>query len=222
MYQMGHRRARHSWLLGAAAVLGLGVLAGGYLWLHTVLQAHTALHQSKPVTRTVAAATIPLQHLTEPAFTIDLPDGWHAADNPHTPYTMYSWQGSGNDATRRVDIYLDNLPTGLAVNRLLPVEADGDHLSIIGDVSDNCVNFTQKAVQGQASVVAKWEGVTFNCDTGNYERDVVGIGSAEGGSGISLTGATTGTHHLLITYTDNSANPDYTIFTAIVQRFRLR
>ena len=56
---------------------------------------------------------------------------------------------------------------------------------------------------------------------GNYERDVVAVGSQQGVNTVLLTGATAGRQHVLLVYTDNNTNPDYGIFTAIVRSFRL-
>jgi hypothetical protein len=122
---------------------------------------------------------------------------------------------------RRIDIYIDNVPSSLAVNRLLPVQVNQDQLQPQGVVSDNCTDFTTPTAQSAqtGTIDAKWNGVDFLCDTGNYERDVVAIGSASGP--ISLTGPKTSTHKILLVYTDNTTQPDYSIFTAIVESFRI-
>jgi hypothetical protein len=160
--------------------------------------------------------------VTEQAFSIGLPQGWKSPAPPAVPYTVYSWQGSGKDATRRLDLYMDTIPANFAVNRLLPVTQDGDSLSIAGDVSDNCIRFTARTAASAATGAepAKWNGVNFLCDVGNYERDVVGTGSSIGVNTAVVSGAATGVHKVFFVYTDNSASPDYTIFESIIKSFQ--
>jgi hypothetical protein len=173
----------------------------------------------------MAAAEKPTQHITKGDVALELLTGWNETDPPHTPQTIYSWRGGTgtNDESRRLDVYFDIMPTTLAVNRLLPVQANGDHLDVTGVTSDNCVNFTDKTAESVQTgrAPSKWGGVNFWCDVANYERDVVAVGSTEGVNTITLTGASKGSHKILLVYTDNSASPDYSIFVAIVRSTRL-
>lgn len=164
-----------------------------------------------------------MQQITERYFTLRLPSGWQSVAAPPVPYTVYSWQGTGGDSARRLDMYIDNTPADLAVNRLLAVQADSDHMDIADAVSDNCTDFTDRATGSSATgtAPAKWAGVNFICDMGNYERDVVATGSPDAVNAVTLTGSTTGSHKVLLVYTDNSADPDYTIFDAMVRSFRV-
>jgi hypothetical protein len=141
-----------------------------------------------------------------------------------SPAPAGSWKGdSGEDAARRLDVYVGAVPAALAINRLLPVAANDGRLDITGTVSDNCVNFTDKTARAIATGIAsaKWDGVNFICDMGNYERDVVAIGSEQGINTVTLIGASAGRQQVLLVYTDNNANPDYNIFNTIVRSFRL-
>lgn len=208
-------------LCGGAAVIALAAL--GIYRLPGVFQADTALTQSPSVTHYVASGVTVTQHITKQFFALELPAGWQSVAPPNIPYTVYSWRGTGNDAARRLDVYIDTVPPGLAVNRLLAVQADGDHMVIMEAVSDNCASFTDKATESLATgtAPAKWGGVSFICDMGNYTRDVVAAGSAGTVNAVTLTGATTGTHKVLLLYEDNSSEPDYTIFDAMVQSFKV-
>ena len=224
MYRLGQPTRRHYWLYALAVVLIAGLLGGGFVLGRQLLQANTRLTQSKPYIGYVPASSTPLQHISKNLFTLDLPNTWKPAPPPPVAYTVYSWQGTRDDSTRRLDIYVDTIPNTMAVNRLLPVQADGAQVAVIGQVSDNCVNFTDHSPASATSGIAaaKWDGVSFWCDVGNYERDVVGTGSAEGANAVTLTGPATGNHRFFFVYTDNSANPDYTIFQSAIQSFRLR
>jgi hypothetical protein len=117
---------------------------------------------------------------------------------------------------------VDHIPTALAINRLLAVQSSGDKMTPVGMVSDNCTNFTDKATESAATgtAPAKWNGVNFICDMANYERDVVATGSSGGINMVTLS-SKSGTHQVCLVYTDNSIDPDYSVFTDIVQSFTL-
>lgn len=224
MYHLGRQTKRTYWPYVVPAVLA-GVLAVGGFWASRQLRPDTTLRQSQPVVRQVTASDTALQHIVTSIFLVDLPPHWRATTAPGAPGATGSWQGvSGDDAARRLDVYVGAVPADLAVNRLLPVSPSGARLEMSGTVSDNCVNFTDKTAKVAASgtAPAKWDGVSFICDMGNYERDVVAIGSDEGINAVTLAGPAAGRQRVLLVYTDNNVSPDYSIFTAIVRSFRLR
>ena len=223
MYRLRYHRRHRVWIWCciAAAACALGVLI--IPRVPHAFQADTSLTQSNPVIHHVSSTTAPTQHITQQPFTLELPSGWRRVAPPNVPYTAYSWQGAGADAARHLDVYVDRIPSDLAVNRLLAVQPAGDHMNILDTVSDNCTNFTDKATESLATgtAPAKWADVNFICDMGNYERNVVAIGSAGAVNDVALAGPATGRHHVLLVYWDNSADPDYTLFTAIVQSFEV-
>jgi len=224
MYHLGRRQAHHYILYASIGLAICGVLLAGSWTLHALLQPHTILKQSKSITHTVTAGGAPSRQISKSVFTLRLPSDWHATKSPSFTYTAFSWSGSGLvGSARHLDVYVDHLPPNFAVNRLLPVRAAGSGLDVTGTVSDNCVNFTDKTAQSTASghAMSKWGGVNFLCDMGNYERDVVAIGSSEGLNQVTLMGSTTGRHMVLLVYADNNINPDYTTFVTIVKSFHL-
>lgn len=224
MYRLGHRSTHH-YLIGGMLLAAVALLTvAGVAALRSVFQPHTVLHQSTPVVRTVLGDTTVQQHVSKGFFDFDIPSDWHVVAASPVRYTVYSWAGTkGNNAARRLDVYVDNVPLGLAVNRLQPVQADGDHFDLIGTASDNCTSFTPRASNSAQTgdAPSKWGGVNFLCDVGNYERDVVATGSAEGINTTTLVGTTSGSHRVLLVYSDNNSSPDYTIFAAIIKSFRL-
>ncbi len=189
------------------------------------MQPHTVITQSPAVVRYVPAVEPVVAHVQKSIFGLDLPAGWQAVNDPNAPPGVYGWHGTAtvSDQARRLDVYIDQPRPSLAVNRLLPVVSVDAGLQVVGSVSDNCIGFTDKTPDairaGQA--LSRWDGVNFNCDTGNYERDVVAIGSADGVNAVSVTGRVNGRHQVLLVYTDDSASADYTIFTAIVASFKV-
>lgn len=225
MYRLGHRRMHH-YLIGGTLLVVVGLLiVVGVAASRSMFQAHTVLHQAAPVVQTVLGDSTAQQHVSKSFFELDLPSDWHAVDAPKVRYAVYSWAGTkGDNVARRLDIYVDNIPFDLAVNRLQPVQADGNHFDITDTTSDNCTSFTQRAPDSAqtGNAPSKWSGVDFLCDVGNYERDVVATGSTEGVNMATLTGATSGSHRVLLVYSDNTSSPDYTIFATIIKSFRLQ
>lgn len=222
MYRLGRVSKHHYWILASLVLLVAGASWAGVIEVHRALQPHTVLTRSKPYIGTVADPSSQLRYETKRSFRVGIPMSWEVAPPPNVPYTVYSWRGTGADAPRRLDLYIDTIPASLAVNRLLPVTPDGDRLSIAGEVSDNCVRFTARTSASAATGAepAKWSGVSFLCDVSNYERDVVGTGSPAGVNSATVTGSATGEHKVFFVYTDNSASPDYTIFEDVIKSFQ--
>ncbi|HET7320515.1 MAG TPA: hypothetical protein VFI84_02940 [Candidatus Saccharimonadales bacterium] len=177
-----------------------------------------------PVTTgTVKAETAKTQQINEPLFYIELPADWKLANKQTTPTTTYTWQSTDTKrAGRSITFYLDSVPSGLGVNRALSVQAAGNKISAVGDVSDNCASFTSpNSTEQLVATPAKWGGQPFLCDLANYNRDVVGIVSADGLNKVNVN-SESGTHSLFFTYTDNNIQPDFSIFIIALQSFQLK
>jgi hypothetical protein len=172
-------------------------------------------------TTTVSTPKQNKKHIDERFFGLDLPADWQPVAPPRQPYAVHSWQNTAqNKGARRLDIYVDGAPR-LAVNRVLPIQANGARLVLLGQVSDNCITFTEGAKQtAAASMLAKWRGVKFLCDTANHERNVTGTSSPTGIDDVTLAGS--GKHSFFFVYTDNSATPDYDLFTNIITSFQAK
>lgn len=226
MYELGkNQRSRGKTIFISLTVVFLLLVAGATVAAKLYLKPNTVVSQSDGVIRHVSVAPPKIKHISTSLFKLDLPVGWHKSKNNYlAPSADYGWQGKGDDAARRLDIYVDYIPATMPVNHLQPVSGQGSRLSLDGSVSENCVNFTDETATsrrtGQAP--AKWSGVSFYCDTGNYSRDVVGTGSKSGTNSVKLTGSTSGSHKFFFIYTDNSASADYSIFQNILQSFRVK
>ncbi len=223
MYKLGHRRSRSLRnIYSIVAVILLVLLGAGYIVANHYLKSNTTLSQENALVTVYGQSTEKKQLITESSFRFELPANWKKLTVPKSMYQLYRWQGtSTDDKPRQLDIYVDELPTQLPINRLLPVEAEDNRITISNTVSDNCANFTGTNLAGQkpASAPAKWSGVDFICDLATYTRNVTGTGSAGTINRVSLTGEK-GKHNYFIVYTDNSSNPDYGILTQALQSFR--
>jgi len=182
----------------------------------TISPAPTAVH------KTVSTNTV-TKIFDEASFTINLPQDWKLVTHYTTGTDRYTFQNTDTKiAGRLLDIYIDSVPATLGINRALSVQANGNQVSPIGDVSDNCASFTSTGSPSTSdAVLAKWNDVPFLCDLGNYERDVVGTVSTDGINKVTLTDSK-GQHNLFFAYTDNNINPDFSIFINALQSFRFK
>lgn len=226
MYQLGirvHKRHKVALYLLAVAIL-LTAAFFSYRALHLTPASQTHIKNSSGITGTYDSGEPKQVAIDEPLFSLELPAGWAAAiPVPGAPVPVqYYFKSSSADA-RQLAIYIDTIPTTMALNRVVSVSSKGNTLDH-SNVSDNCTNYTHPTAQEIASgvAVAKWRGDDFLCDIGNYERDVVGTVSTESNNQITLTGTKSGTHKLFMVYTDNGASADYTIFYGIISSLQFK
>lgn len=200
----------------------VALVVGGIVNARHFLNPDTNLGKTPPpVVNTVIAASSPTKPFKEGVFTINLPKDWIYVGRTQNIYHAYIFENTASDkGVRQLDIYVDNIPTGLGVNQVLPVTSEGAKMDVT-TVSGNCAQFTGDKLPGSPATPAKWAGLNFLCDLGNYTRNVVGTSSSNSIDSVTLTGATTGTHKLFFTYTDNSADPNYQILYDALQSFQL-
>lgn len=222
MYRLGERkhvrRRMYIWLGGLLGLLAVGAIIGVRM-----LHADTVIGNTpNVVTRTISYDAPKVQVFEGKTFQITLPSTWKAMPVDDTPIPTYTWHGTGTaDNARWLDVYVDVSLADFSLNRVISVESNGPGLSVTSDTSDNCTSFTGGTSAGptQTHVQAKWQGVPFLCETGNYSRDVVGIVSGDGLNDVTVTGPLSGVHHYMFVYTDNSASPDYKIFSEALKSF---
>jgi hypothetical protein len=223
MYRSGEPEHSHrkfyAWLGGIVIVILAGLFALGHF-----LKSDNHIGNTPAVVVTkISYDTTKLTTFDEKLFSIKLPIDWKPIVHNDVPAPTLGWQGSvGDNKNRWLEIYIDTNVGTFAVNRALHIQAHQNTINVLGSVSDNCTTFTGMSnTQGHGGVLAKWQGIDFLCDTGNYERDVVGTTSPDGLNNATLTG-TSGPHHFFFVYTDNSASPDYSLFTNAIKSFRLK
>jgi hypothetical protein len=225
LYVAGHRAARrHAGKVLLEIVAVLIVLAAAVLAGKHFLSADTSLGDAPPASTTVVTPhTAGKKHFGAGLFTLELPADWKSIAPPQQAYKIYSWHNTAqNEGVRRLDVYVDGAPQ-MPVNRVLPIQANGARVVPLGQVSDNCITFTEGAKHASgSSLPGKWRRVNFLCDTANYVRDVVGTSSPDGIDTVKVVSPASGGHSLFFVYTDNSATPDYDIFTNLVTDFRLK
>jgi hypothetical protein len=201
------------WLILVLTVLFIG--RWGIHQLQKSLKSETVISKSKS---TVAKVSYDTQttHYLEPDFSIDLPKSWTPVARPAGPYNSFTWKTSANGTDGEViEIFEDTIPTHFAVNRVLIVRGENDHVTVDGNASDNCAQYTNGAVvnSGVIGTPAKWQNVNFLCDEANRQRDVLGTSSTDGVNTVLLRTQSNGVNHkFFFTYTDYKISPDYTVF----------
>ncbi|HVX24285.1 MAG TPA: hypothetical protein VG992_03010 [Candidatus Saccharimonadales bacterium] len=226
MYQVDHRRKKHPrrrkllWLFLLAFITAMVVLI---IWILHHIKPDTVIHQSKAITTKVTFATH-TKHYDEGVFSIDIPTGWKLAPRPPHTYTSFTWKTSTNGSDGQViEIYQDTIPVNFAVNRMLVVESEDNHLTVDEPASDDCQNYTRTGVgtYNATGFLAKWQGVSFLCDANNTERDVIGTSSADGVNTVIMRSNDGTKHRFFFTYTDYQLNPDYTLFYNALRSFKM-
>jgi hypothetical protein len=226
MYRLGTRARKHHTIaigfLVAALLVALGVFV--YKSLNFTTAPVTKITNDSATTTRYSPETTKKIAVNEPQFSMELPADWEKVAPTGTPVEQapYNYSSPSADA-RQLTLYVGTVPTNVALNKVVVVAAKGNVLEH-ENVSDNCAEYTQpdKANPGSGVAKGKWRGVEFLCDLANYRRNLVGTASTEGLNQVALTGTTVGTKKVFFTYTDNSASPDYTVFYAVLESFKLK
>lgn len=176
-------------------------------------------------TKSYVAYNTKTKHYDEGDFGIDILLNWQNMPRAVGPYKTFTWQTSDSGTNGQViTIYEDTIPANFAVNRVMIVRGETDHLVEETSPSENCSKYTKgtTTAQYQVGVPAKWQDVDFLCDQSNKQRDIIGTSSLDGVNTVILKGGTSGTHKFFFTYSSyNVANPDYTPFTDALNSLRM-
>jgi len=211
----------------------LAAIAAGYYLIIMPNTKNTLSNSDKARTTTISDTKSTDTKVDEDLFTATLPGPWKlSAKDWDARYHSYQWISEDKkSAGRWFRVYVDTIPKDQSVNHLLPVKTEDGSMSL-GDISDNCVNFTQDAVPeekrpvniplNQAALPSRWELVDFLCDNANVSHQVVGAASTAGLNTVTLTGPTKGSHKYFFMYQDNNISPDYGIFETILNNFKVK
>jgi hypothetical protein len=207
-------------------LLSVGLLVGSIIGARQYFTAETQISATPaPVVTKVLGAQTSLKTFNTGVIRIDLPKDWEAFRAPDVPPAANSWHNTfKNRGVQVITAYVDTIPDQFATNRVLVVEAAGDHIQQLGGVSENCADFVEGGRSpslGNGKAPARWNGIQFVCDNANFNRDVVGISSAGAVNGVTLTGLS-GPHRVFLTFTDASASPNHTVFTDAIDSLRVQ
>ncbi len=234
MYKLGkpvHRTSVKAWLFIA---LLMGAVTFGFYFALIIRNDKTEIkNNNAPLITRVGGDSSNSITINEPLFTLQLKGLWKESSRDTDPnYHTIQWNYTGKDSTGRwIRIYVDTIPKDQAFNYLQPVTANQDVLSI-GQMSENCATFTQGATpnvsrdvsvpNSQASLSARWQGVTFMCDNSHVSHQLVGTGSTDGNNAVSVTGKEHGKHQYFFLYNDDNYHADYSVFVDTLNTFRAK
>jgi hypothetical protein len=231
-YRYGHRSERHrprKVLLVLAGSLLILSLIGGLVFSDLRRNGSQSVEgESKTVTQVIGDSVQRIA-IDEPLYSFELPGDWKEIGRQSTPNEhSVSWQASkkGED-NRYLTLYVDVIPPDIAVNRLLPVSAQGATLSY-GDISEKCETFTGNGTVDASRgtqlkpAPAKWQGVSFICNLPRMVDNQIGTGSSEGINQVTVTGPGKGAHRYFFLYTDRNIQPNYNILYEAVRSFHAK
>lgn len=226
-YRFDHRSPKHkkrhvyNVAIVSAIVIGVIVIIILYLIKQTTDSQKVVSGPNQTVGHVSASTDTQTTTVVEPYFTLSLPAEWHQTNAVNTP-SQYSitWQSFESGVYGRyLTVYIDTIPTTMAINKLLPVYASGSGIDY-GLLSDNCADFATGSLNQPQP--AKWQNVNFICNLPNRYDNQIGTGSTGGINTVSVSGPKTGTHQYFFLYTDRSAEPDYSDLYTILSSFQAR
>lgn len=225
MYRVDKRTHRHRRARRWGIMLLLLLVVGGsvYALMHIRIAPKQNIHNTAPISTNYAVQEGRKVTVDKPLFKMELPYGWtEITVTPGSTSPTYSFRSNPKQA-QLLDVYIDNIPTNLAFNRAISVAQQGTGLSY-DIVSENCATFTDptKANPQTGRVVARWQGIDFACDVGNYARAVVGSVSKAGPNEIAITTQSDAAHKAFFAYTDNNINPDYSVLYGMLGSVQIK
>lgn len=226
MYRLGEpeKSSRRGFRYIVIGLVLVTAVAASFMLFDARRNSKITVSTTPPQRSEVPLTTTPTKKITEPFFSLKLPQDFAEIERTAEPRSI-TWQSTDKKTTaRKLKVYIDNIPANLPLNRLQPVTVSGDKI-IPGDISDNCANFvgttpmTPQLAGKVKPTPAKWQDISFICDLPNYLREVAGTGTdGPGGPNLQLQGSQ-GTHRYLFIYTDHTNQPDFMIFKNILSSF---
>lgn len=238
MYRLGRpartKRPKKFYLFEIIAIVTIvaGALFSVYWFVIKQEKSAALRNNNTPLTSRIEVADS-FTEINEPTFSMSLPGTWKETERNHNAnYRTIKWDYVAKGGIGRwVRIYIDTIPSDYPVVYLMPVRSDGDKI-IPDGASDHCSQFTpgatkptelNKPVPGAAEKMpSSWQGVNFFCDGVHPLYQRVGTSSKEAINSVSVTGPSKGTHKYFFVYDDAYYNPDYTLFTTILDSFRAK
>lgn len=238
MYRLGRptqtKRPKKYYLFEiiTVATLVVGGLFSFYWFVVRQDGAAALRNNATPLTSKIEAADT-FTEIDEPTFKLKLPGTWKETErNTDANYRTVKWDFiSKSGVGRWLKVYVDTIPPDYPVTYVLPLSSDGDSLIPQG-MSDHCSQFTPGARKpsndggysppSAEKIPTQWEGVGFFCDGAHPLWQRVGTSSKEGVNMVSVTGPTKGTHKYFFVFDDSFYNPDYTLFTTVLDSFRAK
>jgi len=161
-------------------------------------------------------------------FSVDIPEPWIRITDPEIrlsgkTYYPVRYQGvDGREVGRRVDVYVDEIPVKLPINKLLTVEVRSNTHISAKLLSPQCYTFTKHPLTQKGEAFdSSWMGHSFTCLTAR-QSNTISIAQDHYRDGVVLDGQDGASHVVTFAFTDHSGNANNAIFNRIVESFRLK
>jgi hypothetical protein len=230
MYTVNHRQRQHKVFLRFLIFVVPFLLAlAALVWFFFFRDQNSSANFTKAGSE-VAVVKPATKDFTNDYFKVSLPTSWTdlGRKNPFTNQIYYEFQNTQKDYDNRwLRIYVDAIPTDLALNMLLPLSVVNNKLVPAGDISQECRSFTGAPLPGAQSQAAaqtwkaKWQGVDFVCDMTSI-LNYVGTADADEGYGITLVNKNNTHHKYFFLYIDHNIRPDPSILVDAVKSFEVQ
>src|SRR6476469_9117260 len=122
-YHMDKRTRHHRRLwtaVGVVLALAIAFFVVNRLQ-HTTTTPTTTIHNAPPLSTNYDTNTAAKVRIDKPLFTLDLPSGWQAvASTSSVNVPSYTFRSPSAQA-QQLELFIDNIPSSLAVNRVVLV-----------------------------------------------------------------------------------------------------
>lgn len=198
------------------------MLVGGFLFAERSLKPNTYIKQSSGYSDT-ARYDYQVREYSFPTFSIKVPNSWTIYSNKDDSNieTAYAFRSTSNSNYQTLQLFIDKAPSKVAVSKVLVVSAKGDSIVTEGSVSDNCA-YNQDG-GNQNGFMAKWQNISYLCDSANAFGSIVGISSADSLNSVNLASPSNGQNYkLYVKATYSDMNPDYSQMINALKSIRVK
>jgi hypothetical protein len=217
-----HRIKRLRRLFAVPIAIALVLIIIAIILIYKTSHRHQNITGPLKITKVQTSST---RNVQEPYFSFELPSSWiqTASTNNATTHSITWMDRVKMNDSRWLTVYIDQIPSDIPVNRILPIAANvnGDGIAY-GSMSDNCFNFIQ-VTNYEQYVTTSWQNVNFICDVPHRAENNIGTGTV--GQPIDqtiITGQTMGTHKYFFLYTDDDSDPNYSILYQALSSFQAK
>lgn len=222
MYTINNKESKkHTFLLSLIIIVIIFFVIAFIVWFVLFRNSGVSVTSFERVDNGAKINSPATQDFTTSEFTITLPEGWEliGKDKPYYNEEYYLFKSKvANKEGRYLKVYMNLIPENIAVNRILPIVAQNNRISV-GDMSGDCKNFKDASgVSSDQKWLTQWQDVPFYCALAGPTNQV-GTGTKQIGYPTVVNGDKSGTNNYFFVYTDQTAKPDYRILKNAVASF---
>lgn len=210
------KRSFLAWCLFAVIIILIGII----LWKLILKDSKTTVvnNDSTPVITQVEASDLS-QKIDEPLFSLMLPRDWEQYQKTSKPHAHYFRSTKENEDDRTLVLYINSNTDHITLNKLIPVTAQNDRLTV-GAMSEDCANFVESGGVNRPSEdrVVEWQSIKFVCDLSHINRNAMGVSAR----GEAMNSVTVGNNKFFFLFTDHNHRPDALMPIKILESFRAK